>query len=67
MNFAAHPGAGQFWLGRVGHRVLYQSPVAVAAATTADENVACRLGDVRIGRAHLATPPWVPGFPGKSM
>ena len=39
-------------------------PAAVGAPRY--ENVACRLGDVRIGRVHLATPPWVPGFPGQT-
>ena len=39
------------------HMVIpYQFPMPVASATTAHENVACRLGDVHVGRAHLRDP-----------
>ena len=42
----------------------YQFAMPVAAATTAHENVACRLGVVDFERTHLRARTWVPGFPG---
>ena len=52
---------------RETRRILIECSMAVVTAASAHENVSCRLGVVHIGRAHLATPPWIPAFAGKSM